>query len=169
MCHLLLIASARFSGEGRVDAVRLLLENGANANARDDMEDSILSDACFHHDNTAVRLLLMEHGAIITVTMTRTFVRETLLHKLAKQPWLDEEAMEMLLEHGANPRIREYNQGRLLLDVACGWNHSANYMNDIDVLFSRARKLQVAGCECGSSVLIRVSTISELAHYSQSM
>ena len=123
----------------KVDCVRFLLENGSNANDGDDEGNSILWHACsLRHNNEVVRLLLL-HGA--TVTDKDPLSGETLLHVLAKSPIHDGKTMEVLLEHGANPRIRD-NVGNLPLDVACArkvdsQDHSARNMNDIYVLFQR--------------------------------
>ena len=126
-----------------VDAARLLLESGANANNRDNKGKSILWTACFHQKNTVVRLLL-QNGA--TVNDKDALSGERLLHKLATpRKSLEHHAktMEVLLEHGANPRIQD-NQGKLPLDVACadvwGVRHSerdTENMNVIYVLFQR--------------------------------
>ena len=72
----------------------------------------------FNLDNMAVIRLCFEHRA--TVTDKDPFSGETILHKLAnsKSLWFNGKELELLLEHGANPRIRD-KEGKLPRDVAC--------------------------------------------------
>ena len=79
---------------------RLLLENGPNANSRDNVGNPILSTACVCPNKCLVPLLL-RHGA--TVSDKETLSGESLLHKFAKFHWLHVETM-VLLEYGANPQ-----------------------------------------------------------------
>ena len=122
-----------------MDAARLLLESGSNANNRANKGEPILWSACFHQKNTIVHRLL-QYGA--TVTDKDPFLGETLLHKLADCGTWEHHAKTMvLLEHGANPTIRS-NQGKLPLDVACARRVSfekdrATNMNVIYLLFQR--------------------------------
>ena len=120
--HVCVSAAARKDGD--VDVARLLLESGSNPNSKDNEGNSIFWTVCLNRTDTMVRLLL-QHGAAITISDKNPLSGETILHKLAGRfTWphfsLQAKIMEMLLEHGANPRIRN-NQGKLPLDVACAW------------------------------------------------
>ena len=117
-----------------MDAALLLLENGSNPNNRSwSIGYSILLTACIRRNRSLVRLL-MQHGA--TVDEKDPLSGETNLHKLAKSPWHDVESIELLLEHGANPRIRD-NEGKLALDVACARkvDSSRDMASNIDVIY----------------------------------
>ena len=134
-----LVSIPRNPPQRTVEAARLLLENGSNANNRDNEGNSVLWTACSCFP--AVMRLLLQHGA--TVTDKDPLSGKTLLHRLAKSLAHDdaEKTMEALLEHGADPRVRD-SKGKLPLDVACAKKvalkaDSATNMNAIYILFQR--------------------------------
>ena len=81
---------------------------------------SALEAACFHAD-AAIAQLLLEHGAAARVN-ERCESRDadlnemTLLHGMAIEGW--EQVMEVLLEHGADPNLRD-RKGVLPHNLAC--------------------------------------------------
>ena len=87
----------------------------------------------------AVIRLCFEHRA--TVTDKDPFSGETILHKLAnsKSLWFNGKELEVLLEHVANPGIRD-EEGKLPRDVACArevdsWERDSK--NDCYILVQR--------------------------------
>ena len=123
-----------------VEAARLLLESGSDANSRDNGGRSILGlpvsvntvPSCAFCCNTeppsTTKILVAEKRSFIGLP-TITIWKNT------------PKTMELLLEHGANPRIRNY-QGNLPLDVACARlasdkEDSARNINVICILFQR--------------------------------
>jgi len=107
------------AGKSWVDLVRLLVDAGANVNARDKFSNTPLrmcasnaqSFATLDTFKQTVKILL-DAGADIN---SGTTINTTSLHSVVK--WGNVEAVRFMLEHGADPNIRT-TKGELPIDFA---------------------------------------------------
>jgi ankyrin repeat protein len=107
------------AGKSLVDLVRLLVDNGANVNARDKFHNTPLrmcasnaqSFATLDSFKQTVQILLTA-GADINAGTT---INTTSLHSVVK--WGNADAVRFMLDHGADPDIRT-TKGELPIDFA---------------------------------------------------
>ena len=113
-------ALLRAAENGEEEMVRLLLGHGADIEARGPFEQSALSScACNQVDrrkrSRTLRLLLAS-GADVNGRIDRG---RTPLFSAATAGWAPEESVTILLEHGADPHIRNDDGRSVLEEVRC--------------------------------------------------
>jgi ankyrin repeat protein len=94
---------------GRVDAVHLLLEKGADANSKDKRSGTPLHQACANH-----------HPGVIELLLKRVNLREQkqLGAELLAAALEDKGSVKLLLAAGADPNVTNDSQGSILLAAA---------------------------------------------------
>ena len=106
------------SYHGYPDAVQLLLEHGANADARDNKGQAPLHvsikglERHYKDKHFKVMRVLMAHGADVNA---QDMDRSTPLHLIAARE--EPEIARLLLDHGADANMRN-NQGKVPRDIA---------------------------------------------------
>jgi ankyrin repeat protein len=105
------------SGRGHAEVVRLLVEQGADTMACNQMRETPLHLAS-QAGYVEVASIIVEHGANKTA---RDWMRQTPLH-LASEGGLVEVA-RVLIEHGADAIARD-SEGQTALHLASKWNHA---------------------------------------------
>jgi ankyrin repeat protein len=116
----------RAAARGQAEAVKLLLERGAEVDAVDDEGTTPLLGATYRGHHEVVKLLL-EQGAAVDAQEMR-FRVSALTHAVGRN---DRELVRLLLNYGANPLLKSAD-GRTPLDRA-----EANGAADIVALLKR--------------------------------
>jgi ankyrin repeat protein len=118
----------RAAARGQVEAVKLLLERGANVNAVDDEGTTPLLGATYR-GHTEVAGVLLERGAAVDAQEMR-YRLSSLNHAVGRN---DKALVELLLRHGADPMLKAAD-GRTALDRA-----EANGAREIVALLKRKK------------------------------
>ena len=132
------------SRNGRLDAVRLLLEQGADVNHQDSTGWTPLHEASAqgHHD---VVQALLEHGAVVDAQTTS---RWTPLHIAS----LKGELVGLLLGHGADVLARN-NDDKTFLDVAWASGHTG--IIDVDSRYTKDQTVLHIAAQHGDPEFMR--------------
>jgi ankyrin repeat protein len=129
------------SDTSKAKIISFLLENGASVNAKDSANRSVLHYATFQRNYRCIRVLL-DNGANVAAVCDSG---KTVLHAAFEgTPSPDVEVIQLLLNHGVDPKVRDKNK-KTALDYAVTSSRSRRVVN---ILFDARAHEQLISADC---------------------
>lgn len=149
------IALTMAASSGSADAARLLIERGADLNAKDKDGLTALMRAADRRSTDTIRLLL-EHGADINAKDKNG---ATALMRVL--PWGYEETARLLIERGADVNVKDNNGGTALMTAAYATEYNKG-TNAVKLLIEKKADVNAKDGD-GATALIKAATSGHMA------